>query len=94
VCSGRGRPGGFRDWLLFPMTEYELAEMAVVVERGDLRIEGGRQPWIPGPLEGSGRNRLTDFEQELAVEAACIGEWSLWRYLGILPRTVSGAKRM
>src|SRR5207249_471188 len=33
----------FREWLRIPITEYEVAELAFLIEREDLRIGGGRQ---------------------------------------------------
>ncbi|MBN1504075.1 MAG: GHMP kinase [Candidatus Eisenbacteria bacterium] len=35
--------GAFREWLKKPLTDYEIAELAYRIERGDLGIAGGRQ---------------------------------------------------
>ncbi len=46
------------------------------------------KPGITGPWQVAGRNQVTDFEQVIALETTYIREWSLWRDVGILLRTV------
>ena len=51
-------------------------------------------PGITGPWQVSGRNAITDFEAVVRLEAAYIREWSVWRDLLILARTVPAVLSM
>jgi exopolysaccharide biosynthesis polyprenyl glycosylphosphotransferase len=52
------------------------------------------KPGMTGPWQVSGRNRVTDFEQVVALETRYIREWSLLSDLGILLRTFEVVFRM
>jgi exopolysaccharide biosynthesis polyprenyl glycosylphosphotransferase len=52
------------------------------------------KPGITGPWQVNGRNRITDFEAVVRLEAAYMWQWSLWRDLAILLRTVPAVLRM
>jgi lipopolysaccharide/colanic/teichoic acid biosynthesis glycosyltransferase len=45
-------------------------------------------PGITGPWQVSGRNDITEFERVVALESEYIQDWSLWRDIGILFRTI------
>ena len=45
------------------------------------------KPGITGPWQVNGRNKVTDFEQIVALETHYIREWSLLSDIGILFRT-------
>ena len=51
-------------------------------------------PGLTGPWQVNGRNRVTDFEQVVALERAYLRQWSLWKDLEILLRTVPVVLRM
>ncbi|HEU4698116.1 MAG TPA: sugar transferase [Gemmatimonadales bacterium] len=46
------------------------------------------KPGITGPWQVGGRNTITDFEEVIRLETAYIREWTIWKDLGILLRTV------
>jgi lipopolysaccharide/colanic/teichoic acid biosynthesis glycosyltransferase len=46
------------------------------------------KPGITGPWQVSGRNLITDFEKVIQLETDYIREWSIWKDLGILLKTV------
>jgi exopolysaccharide biosynthesis polyprenyl glycosylphosphotransferase len=46
------------------------------------------KPGITGPWQASGRNEITDFEQIIELETAYIREWSIWKDVEILLRTI------
>ena len=46
------------------------------------------KPGITGPWQVSGRNTITDFEVVIRLETDYIREWTIWKDLGILLRTV------
>jgi lipopolysaccharide/colanic/teichoic acid biosynthesis glycosyltransferase len=46
------------------------------------------KPGITGPWQVSGRNTITDFEEVIRLETDYIREWSIWKDIGILLRTV------
>jgi exopolysaccharide biosynthesis polyprenyl glycosylphosphotransferase len=46
------------------------------------------KPGITGPWQVSGRNLITDFEEVIRLETDYIREWTLWKDLGILLKTV------
>ena len=52
------------------------------------------KPGITGPWQVSGRNEIKDFEEVVALETRYIHEWSIWRDLAILARTLGVVVRM
>ena len=46
------------------------------------------KPGITGPWQVNGRNLITDFEKVIQLETDYIREWSIWKDLGILLKTV------
>jgi exopolysaccharide biosynthesis polyprenyl glycosylphosphotransferase len=46
------------------------------------------KPGITGPWQVSGRNSITDFEEVIRLETEYIREWTIWKDIGILLRTV------
>ena len=46
------------------------------------------KPGITGPWQVSGRNTITDFEEVIRLETDYIREWTIWKDIGILLRTV------
>jgi exopolysaccharide biosynthesis polyprenyl glycosylphosphotransferase len=52
------------------------------------------KPGITGPWQVNGRNTITDFEEVIRLETDYIREWTLWKDLGILLRTVPAVFRM
>ena len=52
------------------------------------------KPGITGPWQVAGRNQVTDFERVVALETTYIREWSLFRDLAILLRTVPAVLQM
>ena len=46
------------------------------------------KPGITGPWQVNGRNTITDFEEVIRLETDYIREWTIWKDLGILLRTV------
>jgi exopolysaccharide biosynthesis polyprenyl glycosylphosphotransferase len=46
------------------------------------------KPGITGPWQVNGRNTITDFDEVIRLETDYIREWSLWKDLGILLRTI------
>ena len=46
------------------------------------------KPGITGPWQVNGRNTITDFDEVIRLETDYIREWTIWRDLGILLRTV------
>ncbi len=46
------------------------------------------KPGITGPWQVNGRNLITDFEEVIRLETDYIREWTLWKDLGILLKTV------
>ena len=52
------------------------------------------KPGMTGPWQVSGRNRITDFDAVVRLEAAYMWQWSLWRDVAILLRTVPAVLRM
>ena len=52
------------------------------------------KPGMTGPWQVGGRNRITDFEQVVALETRYIREWSLLSDVGILLKTVLVVLRM
>jgi lipopolysaccharide/colanic/teichoic acid biosynthesis glycosyltransferase len=52
------------------------------------------KPGITGPWQVAGRNKITDFEQIVALETRYIRDWSLLGDIGILVRTAVVVLRM
>jgi lipopolysaccharide/colanic/teichoic acid biosynthesis glycosyltransferase len=52
------------------------------------------KPGITGPWQVNGRNTITDFEEVIRLETDYIREWTIWKDLGILLRTVPAVFRM
>jgi lipopolysaccharide/colanic/teichoic acid biosynthesis glycosyltransferase len=46
------------------------------------------RPGITGPWQVNGRNSVTDFEEVIRLENDYIRDWSIWKDLGLLIRTV------
>jgi exopolysaccharide biosynthesis polyprenyl glycosylphosphotransferase len=46
------------------------------------------KPGITGPWQVNGRNLITDFEEVIRLETDYIREWTLWKDLGILLKTI------
>jgi exopolysaccharide biosynthesis polyprenyl glycosylphosphotransferase len=46
------------------------------------------KPGITGPWQVSGRNAITDFEEVIRLETAYMREWSIWKDLAILLKTI------
>jgi exopolysaccharide biosynthesis polyprenyl glycosylphosphotransferase len=46
------------------------------------------KPGITGPWQVSGRNTITDFDEVIRLETDYIREWTIWKDLGILLRTI------
>jgi exopolysaccharide biosynthesis polyprenyl glycosylphosphotransferase len=46
------------------------------------------KPGITGPWQVNGRNSITDFDEVMRLETDYIREWTIWKDLGILLRTV------
>jgi exopolysaccharide biosynthesis polyprenyl glycosylphosphotransferase len=46
------------------------------------------KPGMTGPWQVNGRNLITDFEEVIRLETDYIREWTIWKDLGILLRTV------
>jgi exopolysaccharide biosynthesis polyprenyl glycosylphosphotransferase len=46
------------------------------------------KPGMTGPWQVNGRNLITDFEEVIRLETDYIREWTLWKDLGILLKTV------
>jgi exopolysaccharide biosynthesis polyprenyl glycosylphosphotransferase len=51
-------------------------------------------PGITGPWQVGGRNAITDFEDVVKLESAYIRDWTVWRDLVILARTVPAVVSM
>jgi exopolysaccharide biosynthesis polyprenyl glycosylphosphotransferase len=46
------------------------------------------KPGMTGPWQVNGRNLITDFEEVIRLETDYIREWSLWKDLGLLLKTI------
>ena len=68
------------------------SEVALYEEHHYARFE--MKPGITGPWQVNGRNAITDFEAVIRLEAAYMRQWSIWRDLGILWRTIPVVMRM
>lgn len=52
------------------------------------------KPGITGPWQVGGRNRITDFDTVVRIEAAYMWQWSIWKDLSILARTIPAVLKM
>ncbi len=52
------------------------------------------KPGITGPWQVNGRNSITSFDEVIALEAAYVTGWTIWRDFVILARTVPVVLRM
>jgi exopolysaccharide biosynthesis polyprenyl glycosylphosphotransferase len=52
------------------------------------------KPGITGPWQVNGRNRITSFDEVIALEAEYVSGWTIWRDFAILVRTVPVVLRM
>lgn len=46
------------------------------------------KPGITGPWQVNGRNMITDFEEVIRLETDYIREWTIWKDLGLLLKTI------
>jgi lipopolysaccharide/colanic/teichoic acid biosynthesis glycosyltransferase len=67
-------------------------EVALYEEHHYARLN--MRPGMTGPWQASGRNRITDFEEVVRLESAYIRQWSIWKDLAILLKTVPVVLRM
>ncbi len=52
------------------------------------------KPGVTGPWQVNGRNQIRDFEEVIRLETAYIKDWTLWKDLAILLRTIPVVFRM
>jgi exopolysaccharide biosynthesis polyprenyl glycosylphosphotransferase len=52
------------------------------------------KPGITGPWQVNGRNAITSFDEVIALEAAYVNGWTIWRDFSILARTVPVVLKM
>jgi exopolysaccharide biosynthesis polyprenyl glycosylphosphotransferase len=67
-------------------------EVASYGNRSFLRFDV--KPGITGPWQVNGRNTITSFDEVIALEAAYVNGWTIWRDFAILARTVPVVLRM
>jgi exopolysaccharide biosynthesis polyprenyl glycosylphosphotransferase len=67
-------------------------EVASYGHRSFLRFDV--KPGITGPWQVNGRNTITSFDEVIALEAAYVNGWTIWRDFAILARTVPVVLRM
>ena len=67
-------------------------EVALYEEHHYARFE--MKPGITGPWQVAGRNAITDFDAVIRIEAAYMRQWSIWRDLEILFKTLPAVLRM
>jgi len=68
------------------------SEVEAYGDRSFLRFDV--KPGITGPWQVNGRNRVASFDQVIALEAAYVDGWTIWRDFAILARTVPVVLRM
>jgi lipopolysaccharide/colanic/teichoic acid biosynthesis glycosyltransferase len=68
------------------------AEVEAYGDRSYLRFDV--KPGITGPWQVNGRNSITSFDEVIALEAAYVNGWTIWRDFVILARTVPAVLRM
>jgi exopolysaccharide biosynthesis polyprenyl glycosylphosphotransferase len=52
------------------------------------------KPGITGPWQVSGRNNITDFDQVILLETSYLRQWSFWKDVSILLRTIPAVLKM
>jgi exopolysaccharide biosynthesis polyprenyl glycosylphosphotransferase len=52
------------------------------------------KPGMTGPWQVSGRNRITDFDEVLQLECSYLRQWSIWKDIEILVRTIPEVLKM
>jgi exopolysaccharide biosynthesis polyprenyl glycosylphosphotransferase len=52
------------------------------------------KPGITGPWQVSGRNRITDFEQVVRIENEHMHQWTFWKDMQVLLRTIPAILKM
>jgi len=52
------------------------------------------KPGVTGPWQVSGRNKITDFEEVIRLERVYMRNWSMWKDVAILARTIPVVLRM
>lgn len=67
-------------------------EVRAYGDRSYLRFDV--KPGITGPWQVNGRNSVTSFDEVIALEAAYVNGWTIWRDFAILVRTVPVVLRM
>ncbi len=67
-------------------------EVAMYGDSSFLRFDV--KPGITGPWQVNGRNSVTSFDEVIALEAAYVTGWTIWRDFVILARTVPAVLRM
>jgi lipopolysaccharide/colanic/teichoic acid biosynthesis glycosyltransferase len=67
-------------------------EVELYEERHYTRFD--MKPGITGPWQVSGRNRITDFDEVLQLEFGYLRQWSIWKDVEILVRTLPEVLRM
>jgi exopolysaccharide biosynthesis polyprenyl glycosylphosphotransferase len=68
------------------------SEVALYEEHHYCRFD--MKPGMTGPWQVSGRNRITDFEEIVRLEGAYMRNWSIFRDIRILLRTVPAVLKM
>lgn len=68
------------------------AEVEAYGDRSYLRFDV--KPGITGPWQVNGRNSIRSFDEVIALEAAYVNGWTIWRDFVILARTVPAVLRM
>ncbi|MEO6445108.1 MAG: sugar transferase [Gemmatimonadaceae bacterium] len=67
-------------------------EVAMYGDSSFLRFDV--KPGITGPWQVNGRNSITSFDEVIALEAAYVTGWTIWRDFVILARTIPAVLRM
>jgi exopolysaccharide biosynthesis polyprenyl glycosylphosphotransferase len=62
------------------------SELSLYQEHQYVRFD--MKPGVTGPWQVSGRNNITDFEEVIRLETEYMRNWSIWKDVGILLRTL------
>jgi exopolysaccharide biosynthesis polyprenyl glycosylphosphotransferase len=62
------------------------SELSLYQEHQYVRFD--MKPGVTGPWQVSGRNTITDFEEVIRLETEYMRNWSVWKDVGILMRTL------